>query len=107
MDFIAETTNFKVFYSYVPPSDTRHVTICYGEKLEHFAHAWIMQKDWSLEVAGKWCFNRGDVPIRMHYTPEKYYHESLENMLEYLEEDYEKFLQINLKDKHGNNLYEK
>ncbi len=95
INIVAQTEMFYAIYSDNPPATSKHVTIYFGKSShEHFGHAWILDKSWGGEHAGKWTFNRGDVPIKMDYTPEEYYHDTLEKMLEYFEKDYWDFLTL-------------
>ncbi len=52
--------------------------------LEEFAHIWQVA-GWSDDINGKWTFNRSNVCFKYEYWPGEYYHNSIEDMLNYLE----------------------
>lgn len=54
---------------------------------EEFAHIWIM-RGWSPEDEGKWTFNRSTVCIKNEWWPAEYKHDTLESLMQHLEETF-------------------
>lgn len=54
---------------------------------KHFGHTWDIQ-GWTPELEGKWTFNRSDVAIANEWWPASYQHESLQALLDHLEETF-------------------
>ncbi len=48
-------------------------------------NAWVIPADWG-EYAGKWTFNRGNIPIALEWWPEQYDHPTLEALLEHIDQ---------------------
>jgi hypothetical protein len=56
--------------------------IMYGER--EFGHTWQI-KGWAPEDEGKWTFNRSDVAIENNWWPPIYQHNTLQDLLNHLE----------------------
>lgn len=54
---------------------------------QEFAHIWQI-RGWGPEDEGKWTFNRSDVCIANEWWPAIYKHETLQGMLDHLEQTF-------------------
>lgn len=66
----------EVMYKATPESEPRE-----------FGHTWDI-RGWGPEDEGKWTFNRGVVPIANEWWPPIYVHNTLQDLLNHLEETF-------------------
>lgn len=59
----------------------------FTRKGEHFGECWILAADLGVE-SGKWTFNRAWVPIDKEWRPEQQYHESLLELMAYMDKHF-------------------
>ena len=70
-------------------SEFKHHEIA-TESGEHFGFCWLNdnQSSWNAKGANKWQFNRGAIPIMFNWWPDEYYHDTLESLVRYMEENF-------------------
>lgn len=61
-----------------------------NQPARHFGHTWDIRDSHPLmkDVNGKWTFNRSDVAIENEWWPAVYRHDTLADLLNYLEETF-------------------
>lgn len=62
-----------------------------------FGHTWDI-RGWGPEEEGKWTFNRGRVPIDQAWWPAIYVHNTLQDLLNHLEETFVEGVSANVPD---------